>query len=303
MNIITKDLNLLRTFLLLAEEKSLSQAANRLHLSQPALSYQLKKMREEFGDLLFIRTRSGYKLTERASQLFPHVKSILANVDGLYSKPTFLLKEHRGEFNLAATTYFEAIGMNSLLQRLRKKAPLVRIQTFSLSEKTPQRELEDGTYDLAVAAFFESLPKSFHTQKLGKDHQVCVMRKNHPCLSQKWDLLKYLEGEHIKIDVPSGSISRIDRYLESKKLESRKIVGRFNNFLTPALVVKKSDVFLTCPERLASFYSRYFGLVSRPLPTPRIEIELQMIWHERKDQDPFQVWIRQELKEIFTGEK
>jgi DNA-binding transcriptional LysR family regulator len=303
MDIMTKDLNLLRTFLLLAEEKSLSQAADKLHLSQPALSYQLKKMREEFGDLLFIRTRSGYKLTEKASQLFPQVKSILTNVDGLYSKPTFVLEEHRGEFNFAATTYFEAIVMNSLLQRLRKNAPLVRVQTFSLSEKTPQRELEDGTYDLVIAAFFTKMPKSFHTQKLGKDHQVCVMRKNHPCLSQKWDLKKYLEGEHVKIDVPSGSISRIDRYLEGKKLEPRKIVGRFNNFLTPALVVKNSDAFLTCPERLASFYSKQFDLVSRPLPTPKIEIELQMIWHERRDQDPFQAWIRQELKEIFINER
>lgn len=300
MDITSKDLNLLRIFVALTEEKVLSRAAEKLRLSQPALSYQLKKMREEFDDLLFIRTRGGYRLTEKAVQMLPQIKNILKAAEDLYSKSNFYLKEYQTEFKLAATSYFEVIIMEALLRRLQKEAPLVRIQTFSLIENAPHKELEDGTYDLAVATFFGDLSKSFHVEMIGKDHQVCVLRKNHPFLSQKWDLKKYLEGEHIKINVPSGSVSRVDRYLQEKKAKPRKIVGRFNNFLTPPLVVSGSDALLTCPARLASFYCQQFDLVTLALPLPKIEIEIKMIWHERKSQDPFQRWIRQELKTIFA---
>lgn len=299
MDIIYKDLNLLNTFVVLAEERSLSLAAKKLHLSQPALSYQLKRMREEFGDPLFIRTRNGYGLTERAESLIPEIKAILTASANLYSKQKFDLKTHQREFVLATTTYFEAIVIEKLLMLLKEKAPLVSLKTISLNDNIPIRELESGEYDLAVGAYFNDLPKSFYQKNIGKDHQVCVVRKKHPFLAGKKDLKSYLEFEHIKINVPIDSESRVDKLLSSRGLSQRKIIAKFNNFFTPALVLKSTNSILTVPQKLAQVYKQQFGLEVAALPGTKIELDTQFLWHERHHLDPFHKWIRAELEKMY----
>lgn len=299
MDIINKDLNLLKIFCVLAEEKSLSKAAKRLHLSQPALSYQLKRLREEFDDELFVRTRNGYSLTKTAVDLHSKAKSILVDIEKVYSKNILDLKTYKREFVIASTTYFEMIAIEKILKTLKNKAPKVTIKTISLNDETPIRELDSGTYDLAVSAFFKDVPKSFHLKKIGEDHHVCVIRKKHPYLNGESNLKAYLEYPHIKIDVPINSVSRVDRYL-SEKNKVRNIQGKFNNFLTPALALKDNDFILTVPSKLASFYAEQFNLEVCALPTPKLNLEIKMLWHERHHHDDFHQWIRKEIERIFA---
>ncbi len=298
MDITNKDLNLLKIFCVLAKERSLSISAKRLHLSQPALSYQLKRLREEFQDLLFIRTRKGYGLTERAKALLPKIELILLTTEQIYSKPIFNLEDYSREVVIACTTYFEVIVIEKLFRILCEKAPNASIRTISLNDEVPLKELELGEYDIAIAAFIKEPSKSFHLKKIGKDHQVCLVRKNHPFLMGRQDLKKYLEFDHIKIDVPINSQSRIDDVLKSRGLQ-RKIVAKFNNFLTPPLVLLKSDLILTAPERLACFYKNNFNLEVVELPVQKIVLETKMLWHNRSHQDPFHVWLRNEIESIF----
>lgn len=300
MDIINKDLNLLRIFVVLAEEKSLSLAAKKLNLSQPALSYQLKRLREEFSEPLFIRTRRGYLLTEKAESLIEQIKPILSQAANLYFAPKFDLKTHEQEFILASTTYFEAVVIERLLKVLRDKAPHISIKTISLNDQVPTKELESAQYDLAVAAYFKELPKAFYLKKIGKDFQTCVVRKNHPLVNSKFDLKSYISQDHIKINVPSDVTSRVDQLLKSKKLPERNIIGQFNNFLTPPLVLKKSDAILTVPAKLARIYETHFGLQAVPFPGPKLEIEIKMLWHDRQNQDPFHKWIRSEIEKIYV---
>ncbi len=299
MDITNKDLNLLKIFCVLAEEKNLSTAAERLNTSQPALSYQLKRLREEFGNELFIRTRAGYSLTEKAISLAPKAKAILSEIKKIYFKTDFDLKTHQQEFVLASTTYFEITVIEKILKLLKSKAPKVILKTVSLNSELPTKELDAGIYDLAVSAFFKEVPKSFHLKKIGTDHQVCVMRKKHPYLNGNSTLTRYLEFPHIKIDIPINSISRIDRYLEEKAYKKRNIQGRYNNFLSPALALKTDDFILTVPSRLGHFYAEMFNLEVRPLPTPKIELDIKMLWHERQNQDLFHKWFRAEIANLF----
>ena len=303
MSLVNKDLNLLHCFSVLADEKSLSSAAKRLGLSQPALSYQLKNLREQFGDQLFIRTRKGYVVTPRAEQLIPEIRLILNAAEGLYSKPNFDLRSYSREFILASTTYFEATVIEKLMSILRLEAPLVSLKTVSLNDEPPNHGLDAGEYDLAVASYKMDLPKSFYSKIIGVDHQVCVVRKNHPYLAAAQNLKAYLNFEHIKINVPINSISRIDQVLETRKLGKRRVVAKFNNFLTPALVLLDSDCILTVPNRLARIYEKHFKLVSAPIPISKIEIETRMAWHERQDKDPFHIWIRMQIEQIFSIKK
>lgn len=299
MDIINKDLNLLKIFCVLADERNLSKSAKRLNTSQPALSYQLKRLRGEFDDELFVRTRAGYSLTEKATKLVPLAKAILNEIEKVYFKSNFDLKTYSREFVLASTTYFEITALEKILKLLKNKAPNVRLKTISLNDETPTKELEAGVCDLAVGAFFNDVPKSFHIKKIGSDHQVCVMRKRHPYLSGKESLSRYLEFPHIKIDVPLNSTSRIDRFLEEKGQRSRNIQAKFNNFLSPAIALKTDDYILTVPSRLGTFYADMFGLEVRNLPTQKIEIDIKMLWHERQKHDLFHQWIRNEIANTF----
>jgi DNA-binding transcriptional LysR family regulator len=301
MDIIGKDLNLLKIFLTLAEEKQLSRAAKRLNLSQPALSYQLKRMKHEFEDDLFVRTRKGYSLTTRAEQILPGIRSTLESAERLYINPQFKLEKYKKKFVLASTGYFEIIVIEKLLGLLGKEAPLVTLKTVALNDDLPEKELDSGECSIAVAAFFKEIPKSFYVKTIGQDRQVCVMRKGHPYLKGPQNLAAYLQCDHIKISIPINSVSRIDKYLKDQGLGTRKIVADFNNFLTPALVLQETDSILTVPEKLAKIYAKKFGLEVCPVPVPSITLETKMVWHERSQHDPFHKWMRAEIEKIYTS--
>ena len=233
---LSYDLNLLRVLVTIGQTLNLTKASAELRLSQPALSYSLKKLREDFKDPLFVRGSHGFQPTPRALSLIPLAKELLEQSIKLYSSEVFDLKNYKKTVTLALTTYFEAILIVELLKRLEKEAPLVMLKTISLQGEFPKRELESGDADLAVAAYFQDMPESYYIQNLGKDKHVVVHRKNHPYGKSAQGVEDYLKYSHIKIGVPLDTKSQIDLRLEQKKI-SRRMVGNFNNFLSPGVIL------------------------------------------------------------------
>lgn len=295
---MNQDLNLLKVFVVIAETLNLSKASEVLGLSQPSLSYALKKLRDEFNDPLFVREPYGFHPTPRAEQLLPQVQELLKKTNELYRVETLDLPKVDRTVNLAFTTYFEALILPKLIQILEKEAPLVKINTISLTGEVPRRELDSGEYDLAVAAYFENLPSSYYMLNLGKDPHVAVMRKKHPYLKSKKTLEDFLTYKHIKIGVPLHTESRIDQLLK-RKGQARNIIGNFNNFFSPMLVLKQSDFILTVPSRLAQLYAEQMDLHVVELPTPDLFIKLKMVWHSRNHSDLFHQWLRRKIVDCF----
>ena len=297
-----RDLNLLRVFVVIGEERNLSRAAGRLGISQPGLSHALKRLRAEFGDPLYVRAPRGLVPTARAESLLPQIRERLALVDKLYdSAPTMDFRARNGSWVLATTTYFEMRILGRVLKALRLVAPHVAFETRSLTEGFPKAELEEGRIDLAVAAYFQSLPEGFRVRSLGSDPHVCVMRKGHPA-SGGLTLERYLAAEHVKIAVPPGSVSAVDRALAARG-KSRRIVAHLANFVTPALALKKTDLLLTCPRTLAQNYAKNLGLTWTKLPLPVPPVDVKMAWHERTHADPFQRWFREQIVAAARGEE
>ncbi|MBC7690850.1 MAG: LysR family transcriptional regulator [Methylotenera sp.] len=297
----SKDLNLLRIFLVISEELNLSRASERLGLSQPALSHALQRLRDEFDDPLFVRASRGLTPTARVPELLPKIRELLTLSESLYERVdgrSFLNLQR--SFTLGSTNYFEIRVIDSMLTRLAAEAPGVSLETRSLQGEFPKEDLERGVLDVAVAAYFSDVPESFRIRHLGRDPFVCLARRGHPYLKSRRTLKDYLEARHIKINIPPGALSHIDRHLQEKG-QKRTIVSHLGNFLSAPQVLASNDVLLTCPESLAKSYARMFPLVVHELPVKLSPIEIRMIWHERNHRDPFQKWMRDLIADAAKG--
>lgn len=301
MNIMTKDLDLLKVLHVVGQELNLTKASDRLGLSQPALSHALKKLRSEFNDPLLVRGSRGLVATEKAKALFPKVKAFLDSAQELYQEnPVKDFKTLKKRLVIGITAYAEMKIIEPLLQELEHQAPLVTLETHPLVEGFPKDALERGEMDLAIAAYFTTLPETYRVKTLGKDPHVCVGRKKHPYFKTKQSLNDYLEARHVKIAVPHNKESAIDIQLEKKKLK-RNLVAELSNFVTPAQALQEQNLLLTCPRSLAETYAKMFDLKIAELPIATDGIETRMVWHEKNQADGFHRLVRDLIVKSFTS--
>lgn len=297
-NIRTKDLNLLAILLTVGEELNLTRASERLGLSQPALSHALGRLREQFGDPLFVRGQRGLIATPRLEALLPPVRDVLERAGALYeSAETLDLASLERTVVIASTAYFEARAVPALMRMAQDVAPGLRFETRSLAGGFPKAELESGAFDVAIAAYFADLPAGFRQRTIFTDRFVCVCAKDNPYLATDQTFDTYLKAKHLQIEVPPGVFAPVDQYLDAKK-KHRTIAVRIGNFLTPAQIVRDTDYLLTCPQSLAASYSEAYPLAITELPFKLPTIDTLMVWHEKNHNDAFHSWLRTSIAEI-----
>jgi DNA-binding transcriptional LysR family regulator len=298
MNVVrAKDLNLLSVLLALAEDPHLTRVAEGLGLSQPALSHALKRLREQFGDPLFVRGGRGLIPTPKLISLIPRVRAVLEMAGAIYGPAEALdLATVRRRVVIACTAYFEVRALGPLISHAAKVAPGVRFETRSLAGGFPRSELESGEFDLAIAAYFTDLPRGYRLRTIFSDQFVSVCGAKNSYVRTRRRIGDYLRCQHLQIEVPPGVIAPVERYLQAKGL-SREIALRIGNFLTPARILSETDYLLTCPSSLAHGYAEAYPLAVTALPFPLPSIETTMVWHERSQADPFHAWLRGRIAE------
>src|SRR5262245_25075375 len=295
MNIRNKDLNLLTIFVGISEEMNLSRASKRLGLSQPALSHALSRLRNQFSDPLFVRGQRGLVATPKVAILLPQVRALITAAEKLYGPGEVLdLRKLNRKVVIASTAYFEARTITGFIGYCQDVAPGLRIETRSLSGGFPRRELEDGEFDLAIAAYFEEAPPGFKIQTVFSDRFVCVCAKGHPYLITQRTQRDYLACKHLQIEVPPGVFAPVDQYLKSAR-KRREISLRIGNFLTPPAILANSEYLLTCPLSLADSYREMFPLSVTELPFRLPGIDTKMAWHCKHEVDALHVWLREKI--------
>jgi DNA-binding transcriptional LysR family regulator len=295
VNIRNKDLNLLAVFVVIGEELNLSRASSRLGLSQPALSHALSRLRQQFADPLFVRGQRGLVATPKVDSLLPQARAVLAMAEALYGSGDVLdLAKVKRKVVIASTTYFETRVVSSLIRHMTTEAPGIQLETRSLSGGFPKRELEEGEFDLAIAAYFEDMPSGYSIRTIFKDRFVCVCAKDNPYLKTKETTADFLKCRHLQIEVPPGVFAPVDQYLSEKK-KRREIVLRIGNFLTPPGIIAESDLLLTCPLSLAESYQAMHSLAIMELPFWLPGIDTKMVWHEKNQHDAFHTWLRDRI--------
>ena len=289
--ILSKNLNLLPTLVAIADELNLSRAAEKLRLTQPALSHALNKLRSEFDDPLLVRSSHGFVLTDMGAAVVERARVALQKIEEVYTPQKKDIASIQRTFVIASTTYFEQRIIRKLLRVAEKQAPHVSFDFRPLVAQTPRTELESGEYDIAVAAYFKDLPDGLRTKIVASDTHVCVARRNHPYGTSRNRLKAYLASPHLVIAVPPGVPQNIDVALAQRKLSRRWAVAT-SNFMTPPLALENSNLILTCPSALAETYCSKNDLEIYPTPLPVPDIEVRMIWHERSHNDFSCQWLR-----------
>jgi DNA-binding transcriptional LysR family regulator len=291
------DLNLLKLFEALVRERSVTQAGQRLGLSQPAASRALGRLRTTLGDRLVVRGKLGLELTPRGEMLAGPVARLLDDARGIVAPAVFDPAAATGRITIAAHDHLSLLVLAGLTARFERHAPALSLHIAQPAGDNV-RLVEQGTADLALG-IFEALPGSLYRRGLYTDSLVCVVRSGHPGVAGGLSLERYLALRHVAVTISGVGESAVDTALSAQRL-TRHVALRVPHFLAGAMLVADSDMILTLPGRLARRLAERLPLMLLDLPLQVAPLSPAMIWHERFHGDPAHAWVRQQLVDVVA---
>jgi DNA-binding transcriptional LysR family regulator len=308
LNFRTLDLNLLRVFNEVMTERSLTRAASKLSLTQPAVSNALRRLRTALDDDLLRRTGQGLEPTPRALALWPTVQEALRQLQESFAPSSFVPAEASTTFVLAMADATAAEIIPGLVKVMDRDAPGVTIRVVPLTTRDPRRLLEQESADLAVGYFpavlasltaqaqaGEAVP--FHHQRLYYSDYVCVMRRDHPLAQEELTLERYCSARHLLVSFSGRPYGFIDEALAALGRQ-RHIVLTVNQFFTAGRVVATSDLLTVLPRHFVSVTGIADQLVLRELPFDVPAVHVDALWHRRVHHHSAHQWLRGVIAQI-----
>ena len=288
------DLNLLVVFDALMQDRSVTKAAARLALSQPALSHALARLRHMLKDELFIRTPKGMIPTPRAEQLALPVRSALDGLQHSLEPTQFIPSEATRSFRVAVDNYSAIVLVGSLAGRITKIAPGVTLEFRPSGTLNVLDLLDRGELDLSIGPYPEQ-GERFSRRSLLHDDFVVVMRKGHPAAGAgELSIEKFSRLSHLIISSAPFATDFVDQALARRKM-TRRIQLRAP-FLSAVRILIASDMVSVLRRRVAEELVRYRPLVIRPLPHSSPTLETAMIWPRWLDNQPSHRWLRENIE-------
>jgi DNA-binding transcriptional LysR family regulator len=299
-NLAGLDLNLLVALDAMLLERNVTRAADRVGLSQPAMSHALSRLRGWFDDPLLVRSAAGMVPTTRARDLEGPLRRALEQMRDVVRSPTaFDPSTAERTFVLVTTDYGETLVLPDLLARLRNQAPGVNLLASPELADWAAR-LEDGSCDVFVGPLGPRTPAGIRSVQLFRERFVCLLRKDHPIGRRKLTLERFTSLQHVLVAPRGKAGSAVDDALAAKGLR-RRVAAMVPHFLVAPLIVAQTDLVLTLPERTAR---KFAELLSLRLVAPPVELTgfaVHQAWHERVHRDPFHRWMREQVSAVVAG--
>ena len=302
MSFLTLDLNLLRVFDAVMTEQNLTRAAQRLAMTQPAVSNAVKRLRDSLGDDLLIRTAHGVKPTARAESLWPAVRRALAELEEAVAPRSFELDKAHATFRMAMADATAALILPPLVRVIEEEAPGIDARMVPLTTREPRPLLLRGDVELAIGFFpgvVAQLQGATETpirhERLYSGRYVAVMRKHHPLAKQALTLDRYCEANHLLVSFSGRARGLVDDALASLGRE-RRILLTVNQFFTAGQVVAASDLVMVIPKHLINATGMSEALIHQDLPFDLPEVHIDMLWHERDGRNPGHQWLRDQVR-------
>jgi len=298
MNVQELDLNLLRVFDAVLHDRTVTAAAARLGLTQPAVSNALGRLRQLLGDPLFVRTASGMEATPFARGVADPVRQALALIEtALAHGPGFEPASATRAFRFYMSDLGQVEFLPPLVERVQRLAPGVRLEAVAVDIEDIGDALASGALDIVVG-FLPGLGPPIARRALFRDPYVCLMRADHPI--ERLTRKKFLEASHALVTYRAGGHRVIEEALERAGV-ARRIALRVPHFTVMPMVLERTDLILTLPARVARVYESRGRFKSLPPPVPIPAAEVAVHWHERFDGDPGNRWLRQQVVELFSA--
>ncbi len=301
MNLGRMDLNLLVYLDVLLRERNVTKAAGHLGISQPAMSNGLRRLRDLFGDPILVRTSEGMSPTERALELQPIVRQVLATVEQtIQPEEEFNAESSHRVFRIMASDYAEATLLPYVLQRLRDEAPNIVLDIINPSDMS-FTDVEQGHVDLVINRF-DDMPQSFHQVTLWRDNFSCLLSAENP-VQKDLSLDAYLEAHHVwvsktgmgaGIGITPGDVKRLGWVDEAlKRIDKQRQIRVFTrHYQSAVLLAEQRDLVITIPSKITQTITINDKVVIKEPPFAIPPFELKMAWSPLLQHNVAHQWMR-----------
>ncbi len=299
MNLRDIDLNLLVVFNQLLMDRRVSTTADKLGLSQPAVSNALKRLRTLLKDELFVRTARGMEPTPYALNLVEPMGYALGTLqNALNQRDSFDPATSERTFTLGLTDIGEIYFMPTLMDTLSHVAPRIKISTLRHNSGHLSEDMASGNVDIAVG-LLPSLTTGFFQRRLFKQRYVCLFRQNHPRAHNPITLAQFKSLSHVGVTSANTGHGEVVDWMERKGIQ-RHIQLHVPHFVAVGHILQSSDLIATVPERFAQKCAAPFQLETSPLPFKLPDIAINLFWHAKYNREPANMWLRQLMVDLFT---
>ena len=294
------DLNLFVIFDAIYTEGGVTEAARQLNLSQPAISHALARLRDTFGDPLFVRQGRGLAPTPAARQMIATVRQSLQSLKATLGKTTgFAPDAARRRFTIGMRDLLESSLLPELVRSVHREAPHIDLAIVKSSRRGLEAELAAGVVDAAIDVL---LPMSSDVRRLRVSTQPLkvLARRRHPRIDGKLSLKAYLAGEHIVVSARRRGQSLEDFELGRRGLE-RRINLRCQHYFAAARVVSQTDLLCTTTDQVARVVGKLFQAQILSFPLALADFDMFLYWHANVEDDPANQWLRRQIIESIEA--
>lgn len=290
-NMMHLDMKTMTALLYLLEERNVGRVADKLHLSQPAMSRMLNRLRAAFDDPLFVRTNKGMIPTSKALALEMPLRQILEQMNGLSNEREFNPQKSERVFRLQTSHYQAQAYMPTIAERFYQVAPNASLETSLVTETSLLRS-ENQTVDAVLCSEYVQLPSRFERCLLGQEKFGCIMSKHHPLAAQEQiSLDEFLSYSHVLVTL-GGSTQVYSESALGERARERSYTLRTPYFMSALEAVGKTELLFSTSQLLALRFQKQFGLLIKPLPYDFPPVNYYLSWPSEQSHDPGGIWLR-----------
>lgn len=288
------DLNLLLVFSALMREGGVTRAANRLYLGPSAVSMALRRLREEVGDPLFVKTNKGMEPTSRAHQLWDAIAPSLAAIEAAVRAPAaFDPLTSDTIIRFAAPDDLEFVLVPRLLERMAEEAPNMRLVVRPSDFRTLLGRLDENDADLALSATPTSgIEKRHRVKVLHQETFLVLFDREQLGRTTKMNLDTFVDTPHLLLTI-TGDLHGLTDEALTELGRSRQVLAGITHFPTAPFILKRRPSLICVPATAAKHFARTYNLEIAPMPISSPTFDVSLIWHVRVDKDPAQSWFRE----------
>lgn len=294
------DLNTLLALEALLELKHVSQAAERMNISQPAMSRLLAKLREAFDDPLLVRIHAQHQLSERAQMLQQPLRRILHDIDELLQPLSFDPADCRRTFRIALTDFSAQVFLPAVLQRIYQEAPQVKIETISLRSGMLTTEKFDHI-DASICNREVYGPCDLSHHALFKTPSKVLMAKSHPLAKQTLTMDRYLAYSHVEVSLGGTDGTLVDAVLKQQG-RSRNVGLRSDHVISLLPIVERTELLFTTAWELLGRGNQRYQLVSKAMPFDLPAAEYSVVWHPKNEDSAANCWLRELIIRVINAD-
>ncbi|HCM06467.1 MAG TPA: LysR family transcriptional regulator [Oceanospirillales bacterium] len=297
LNLRSIDLNLLPIFEAVMETRQYSKAADRLGMSQPAMSAAIQRLRNTLNDPLFIRTSKGVIPTPKADILYNDIRGALSQLrQGLSQQKGFDPSAQPHDFRILSGDYFEFVLLPQLIEEVESHDFQIRFNLKPILEGSAT-QLIHAQADVMLDAFPID-DERIHCEVVTQETLVVVASKKHSWIKESPTIREFFKATHAVLP-HRGRLLPLDKIIDTSQMPERKIGVQVTQYISLLAAVSRSEYIATVPKHLASRYADSLGLAVYDFPIDIPPINIYMMWSKVFDHDPANQWLLNQLRAVI----